>query len=740
MDTRKYCVYSMLLLLLLGTGTLFAQFEKMSVEWIYSDARDNVEAGPRFEWKANNQAIWLDSREDESVRTFKWFNPRRRALNSALNMNNALASLQAVRGKAHDKKSLGWPEMFDAEARSAIYLFDSDVFVLDMVKASFRRLTSTPQEEKAVRFSPDGKKVSYVRDNDLYVYHLDKETEQRLTSNGSETLLNGTLSWVYWEEVFARQDIGYWWSGDSKALTYLETDESAVTKMHYVDFKPVEPRLITQRYPKAGTTNPAVRIGILELENMQTTWIDLSAKTFEYIARVKWLPDNKRISIQTLTRDQQELNLYFVDRKSARATHILQETDEGWVNINDDLYFLEDDKHFLWQSERDGYAHLYRFRMDGTLVNQVTKGDWALRSSSATPFWLRQSVVSIDENAQQVYFTALQKSSIERHMYRVNMDGSNSVRLTKRDGTHRTYFSPDGRYYIDRYSNINTLPSMALYQKSGRLQRTIAEANMAGLAKFNLQYPDLFKIPSTEGFPMPAQLLKPADFDEKKRYPLIVYVYGGPSAPTVFHDWGGNNFYFDQMLLDAGYLVARVDHPSSTAISKILENRLLNLMSGPTEMKDVVAGVKWFKDLPYVDESRVGIWGWSGGGSFTLNALTNTKEFKAGISVAPVSDWKYYDTRWAEFAMKMPQDNQEGYKKTSFVESAKNLHGRLLLVHGTYDDNVHPQNSWAFIDELVKHNLRFEMMFYPMRKHGIADRPARIHLYNTMLEFWQRNL
>jgi len=250
----------------------------------------------------------------------------------------------------------------------------------------------------------------------------------------------------------------------------------------------------------------------------------------------------------------------------------------------------------------------------------------------------------------------------------------------------------------------------------------------------------LFKIPSTEGFPMPAQLLKPADFDEKKRYPLIVYVYGGPSAPTVFHDWGGNNFYFDQMLLDAGYLVARVDHPSSTAISKILENRLLNLMSGPTEMKDVVAGVQWFKDLPYVDESRVGIWGWSGGGSFTLNALTNTREFKAGISVAPVSDWKYYDTRWAEFAMKMPQDNPEGYRKTSFVESAKNLHGRLLLVHGTYDDNVHPQNSWAFIDELVKHNLRFEMMFYPMRKHGIADRPARIHLYNTMLEFWQRNL
>ncbi|MEL6821793.1 MAG: DPP IV N-terminal domain-containing protein, partial [Calditrichota bacterium] len=564
--------------------------------------------------------------------------------------------------------------------------------------------------------------------------------EQKLTNGGSETLLNGTLSWVYWEEIFARQDLGYWWSDDSKSLAYLQTDESAVTKMHYVDFKPVEPRLITQRYPKAGTTNPTVRVGIVELDSPDTKWINLNEKPWEYVARVKWLPDNKRLSVQTLTRGQEELHLYFVDRSNASASYVMTERDEGWVNINDDLYFLEDGEHFIWQSERDGYAHLYRFKMDGTLVNQITSGDWALRSSSATPFWLRQSVVSIDERAQQVYFTALKKSSIERHMYRVNMDGSNLVRLTQRDGTHRTYFSPDGRYYLNRYSNINTLPSLTLYEKSGRSRGTLAEPNMAALTKFNLQYPDLFKIPSSEGFPMPAQLLKPTNFDENRKYPLIIYVYGGPSAPTVFHDWGGRNFYFDQMLLDAGFLVARVDHPSSTAISKILENRLLNLMSGPTEMRDVIAGVRWFKDLPYVDENRVGIWGWSGGGSFTLNAMTTTKEFRAGISIAPVTDWRYYDTRWAEFAMKKPQNNPDGYEKTSFVKTAKDLHGRLMLVHGTYDDNVHPQNAWAFIDELIKHDIRFDMMFYPMRKHGIADNPARIHLYNTMLEFWKRNL
>jgi dipeptidyl-peptidase-4 len=418
--------------------------------------------------------------------------------------------------------------------------------------------------------------------------------------------------------------------------------------------------------------------------------------------------------------------------------HILRETDEAWVNINDDFYFLETGE-FIWQSERDGYAHLYRFREDGGLVNQVTRGPWALRSSGG-PFWLRQSVVNIDEDRDLIYFTALEKSSIERQLYRTRFDGTGLDRISVEDGVHRTGFSPNGEYYLDTYSNSSTLPGLSLHKRDGTQVHTIAEPRSELLQGLNLQTPELFTIPAADGFPMPAQILKPKDFDPNKPYPLIFHVYGGPSAPTVFNQWQGSSLFYDNLLLERGFLVVKFDHRSATAISKKLENRLRLMMSGPREIEDIVDGIRWLKSQSYVDPDRVGIWGWSGGGSFTLNAMTNTTEFKAGISGAPVTDWHYYDTKWGEFAMKRPQDNPDGYDKTSFVKSAKNLHGRLLLIHGTYDDNVHPQNSWHFIDELIKENIMFDMMFYPMRKHGFEDKPARIHRQTKMIEFWDINL
>jgi dipeptidyl-peptidase-4 len=349
-------------------------------------------------------------------------------------------------------------------------------------------------------------------------------------------------------------------------------------------------------------------------------------------------------------------------------------------------------------------------------------------------------VVNIDEDRGLIYFTALEKSSIERQLYRIRFDGTGLDRISMEDGVHRTGFSPNGEYYLDTYSNSSTLPGLTLHKRDGTRVHTIAEPRSELLQGLNLQTPELFTIPAADGFPMPAQILKPKDFDPNKPYPLIFHVYGGPSAPTVFNQWQGSSLFYDNLLLERGFLVVKFDHRSATAISKKLENRLRFMMSGPREIEDIVDGIRWLKSQSYVDPDRVGIWGWSGGGSFTLNAMTNTTEFKAGISGAPVTDWHYYDTKWGEFAMKRPQDNPDGYDKTSFVKSAKNLHGRLLLIHGTYDDNVHPQNSWHFIDELIKENIMFDMMFYPMRKHGFEDKPARIHRQTKMIEFWDNNL
>lgn len=737
MKKQRLLVFILFLGSVVFTNASFTQEKKqITVDWIYSDSSSALTALPRFIWLKNSTAIFFDLRQPKAERTFDLFQPKSGKRTPMVDKDKAIRSLKTALGKEDTTLNLSWPRAFDEKGKRAVYLIGGDIYLLNLGTSQFSRVTHTDEKEKAVNFSPDGQQLAFVRSNDLYVYNVAKSTETRLTADGSKTLLNGTLSWVYWEEIFGRRDIGYWWSEDSKSIAYLQSDESMVPVMHFVDYKPQVPRVLTQRYPKAGTANPVVKVGAVAVSGGETTWAKLPH--YEYLARVKWLPDNKRFAVQTMNRAQTDLDLYLVAAQTGQAKHVMNEHDDAWVNINDDLYFLKDGKHFIWQSERDGYAHLYRFTLDGTLVNQITKGEWALRSSGG-PFWLRRSVSRIDEKNGWIYFTSLKKSSIERHLYRIRMDGSKMQRLSREDGIHQITFSPDAGYYFDRFSNGSTPPSLALYRNSGKLQTVLAKPRTDLANAYDFQMPKFFTIPTSDGFPMPAEILKPKDFDPGKKYPIIYNIYAGPSAPTVFNSWNTGR-YFDQILLRNGYLVVRFDHRSATAISKKLENRLLKMMSGPVEMKDIVDGVRWLKSRPYVDADRFGIWGWSGGGSFTLNAMTNSKEFKAGISVAPVTDWQYYDSKWAEFAMKEPKDNPEGYEKTSFVKSAKYLHGRLLLVHGTHDDNVHPQNSWAFIEQLIQNNIQFDLMMYPMRKHGISDRPARRHLFTKMLEFWKTNL
>ncbi len=615
-------------------------------------------------------------------------------------------------------------------------MFHNDIWLLNLGKSEFQQVTQTAEEEKAVDFSPDGQKLSFVRKNDIYIYDIREKKETRLTKDGSQTILNGTLSWVYWEEIFGRKNTAYWWSDDSKSLAYLQTDDSGVSIVHFVDYKPYVPALIKQRYPKAGTANPKVRVAIADINKEQTTWVDLDQADYEYIPRVKWNPNSKWLSVQTLNRAQDELKLYFIDPNNGQAKLILRETDEAWVNLHDDLLFFKNSDHFIWQSERDGYAHLYKFNLDGSLANQITKGNWAVKSAGRNP---RKTIAAFDEENDWIYFSALEKSSVERHLYRIHSDGSGMARLSSQDGIHSVDFSPDSRYYFDSFSNVQTLPSLAVYKNDGKWLNTISKPRPELVEALDFQYPEIFYIPTSDGFMMPAEILKPKDFDPGKKYPVIMNIYGGPSAPTVSNVWNSGH-YFDQILVEKGYLVVRFDHRAAAGVSKKFENMILKQFIGPIELADILDGIQWLKAQSWMDEQRFGMWGWSGGGTFTLFSMTNSKEIKAGIAVAPMTDWHYYDTKWAEFAMKTPQENPDGYEMTSLIPDAKNLYGRLLLVSGTYDDNVHPQNSWNFIEELIKANKPFDMMFYPMRKHGIADRPARIHLFNKMLEFWEEHL
>jgi dipeptidyl-peptidase-4 len=725
-------------LLLALAGPLPAQEKReITVEWIFSDAGEEPTRLPPFAWTSAGDVLLLDTRKPKDTRTFERVTTAG-ARTAAVDRTAALASLKTLLGETGVPDSLAWPPSLDRAGLRAAYTFADDLFLLDLAASRFERLTRTAEKEKAPRLSPDGRRLAFVRGNDLFVLDLATSAERRLTGDGSDTVLNGALSWVYWEEIFDHEDAGFWWAPDGSAIAFLRTDESAVSVASFPDFKPAVPRVLTQRYPKAGGVNPSVRLGIVEVASGATTWMDTDAAPFEYVFAVEWAPDNRRVAVQAANRPQTRLDLYFVDRASGKPTRILAETDAAWVNTHD-LEFVEKGGGFLWSSERDGYTHLYRYRADGTLVNAVTKGPWSVRGPGGFTAAPLGAIAAVDEARGLVYFTALEKSPVERHLYRARLDGSGMERLSREDGVHRPRFSLDARFYVDAHSAHATLPSLSLRDAEGARRAELAPPRTDLLVGLDLQYPGLLTVPAADGTPLRASILEPKGLDPARRHPVILHVYGGPGAPRVLDRWDGN-LWFNQLLLKEGYVVASIDNRSATAASRAHETSVARRLWSDGELGDLLAGVQWLKAQPWVDPERVGVWGWSGGGMFTLVALTRSKEFKAGIAVAPGTDWRYYDTRFTEAYMKPPADNPEGYKHTSLVARAKDLQGRLLLVFGTYDDNVHPQNSWAFADELVRAGIAFELMAYPMRQHGIEDRPASIHLYRKMLEFWKERL
>jgi dipeptidyl-peptidase-4 len=724
--------------LLVAVVAAAQEMRAITMDWVFSDAAAELTALPTTCWTSANDVLLLDPRRPEAERTLERLDPRTGKRTDAVERAKAFASLAALAGKDALPKALPWPESLDRAGKHAAYVFAGDVFLLDLAASRFERLTRTPSEESIVRLSPDGARVAYVRDHDVWMTDLAGRAETRLTADGAATVLNGSLSWVYWEEVSVdHEEDGYWWSDDSQAIAFLRTDESAVSTIPWVDFKQPVPAVIQQRYPKAGGVNPSVRLGIVDVRSGTTAWLDRDKAPYEYILRVGWLPDSSRVAVQVTNRAQTRLDLLFVERASGEAKRVLSDPDEAWVTIHD-LQFLADGR-FVWSSERDGYTHLYLYNANGTLANRLTSGEWSVRGTGSF-YGAPLGAATVDEAGGFVYFTALEKASVERHVYRVRLDGSGFERLSREDGTHRPTFSPDRRFFVDAHSSHDTLPSLSLRAADGAVKSMVAPPRNDLLASLDIRFPEMATIPAADGFALPASVYKPKAFDPAHRYPVIVNPYGGPSAPTVRDAFSGGTGLFDQVLLGAGYVVVNVDNRSATGISKTLENAVVRNVWSDGELADLTAAVRWLKAQSWVDPERVGIWGWSGGGTFTLLAMTRSSEFKAGIAVAPLVDGRFYDTKFEETYMKTPADNPQGYEHIALQQYAKDLHGRLLLVFGTYDDNVHPQNGWSFADELIKADILFDMMVYPMRQHGIADKPARLHLFNTMLEFWKRNL
>ncbi len=634
----------------------------------------------------------------------------------------AMRVTQATGGGRNGRRRYAWAPNGEA----MLYIAAGNLYWFDVKTGSGKALTSSKRPAEDPKISPNGRWVSFVRDYDLWVVEVATGKERRITRGGSEEVRNGALDWVYPEELSITT--AYWWSPDSQRIAYLQFTESGVTQYPLVDFTSVTGETEFMRYPKAGGRNPAVSGFAVSLKGGRPQPL-ATTKDDAYIPRLDWLPDGKRVAIQKLNRAQNQLDLFFVEAASGKSELVLMEKDPHWINVGDELYFFADGKRFLWGSERDGYRHLYLYDMDGKLVRQVTRGDWEVTNLDG-----------VDEQAGAVYFTATEKSPLERHLYRIELGDATATRITREHGTHSVTLSPDEQHFVDAYSNATTPPRQDVYRADGARAQVLNENRGAELQEYGLQAPEFLRVRGADGTELHGMMIKPPKFDKERKYPVLVYLYGGPHGQVVRNQWGGNRFLWHQVMAQKGYIVFSLDNRGMAGRGHAFETPIHKRM-GEIELADQLAGVEYLKSLPYVDGSRIGIWGWSYGGYMTLNAMFRAADtFKAGFAGAPVTAWENYDTIYTERYMRMPQENPEGYKESSPRTHAAKLKGKLLIAHGTADDNVHYTNTLQLQKELIKAGKYVEVVAYPERGHGISDAKAQEHLFRRVTQFFLDNL
>jgi dipeptidyl-peptidase-4 len=646
-------------------------------------------------------------------------------------METALASVRGVSRDEAGRLSRSSDLTFNSARTAVLLTIVDDLYYYDIPTRRAARLTTADGPEEEATFSPDGRFVAFVRANDLHVVDVASSRERAITSDGSAEILNGKLDWLYQEEIYGRGRFrGYWWSPDSTSVAFLQLNERPVPEYTVVNHIPYRPALEVTDYPKAGDPNPTVRLGIGRVTGGDLRWVDTGAyaKTEFLIVNVDWSPDSTQVVHQVQDREQTWLDLNLADASSGRARRVLRETTKAWVNENGNPIWLKDGS-FLWASERSGFKHLYHYGVDGTLRRQVTTGRWEVRA-----------IYGVDEANGFVYFTAPERHPISTDVYRARLDGSGGLtRLSQADGTHRAIFSPGFTRYVDVWSNVMTPSQARLHRGDGTEVRVIEANPVPSLREYRLSTPEFVEVKARDGFTLDAMIIKPPDFDAARRYPVYQFTYAGPTAAEARNRWGASQFMFHQLLAQQGVIVWILDNRSASGKGAEAQWPVY-LRFGEMELQDLEDGVAWLKTQPYVDASRILLSGWSYGGFMTAYALTHSTSWSAGIAGAPVTDWRDYDSIYTERYMKTPQNNPDGYRRTAPRFAADRLHGRLLLVHGTTDDNVHMQNTIQFAYELQRAGKPFEMMLYPLQRHSFTDARLNAHLRQLMFDFVLRTI
>nr|WP_315174239.1 S9 family peptidase [uncultured Flavobacterium sp.] len=607
--------------------------------------------------------------------------------------------------------------------------FTADYYLYTIESKQLTKLFDFQVQEPT--FSPDGKKIAYAKENNLFVYDLATKQSTPVTTDGKKnSVINGITDWVY-EEEFAFVK-AFDWSADSKKLAYIRFDESEVPEFSMSIFqKELYPTVETFKYPKAGEKNSAVSLHIYDVNAATVKTVNLGNYNDFYIARMKWTNDANVLSAQVLNRHQDNLDLLFIDGNSGAAKVVLNEKDKAYVDVTDNLTFLKNNS-FIWTSEKDGFNHIYWYDKNGKLKNQVTKGKWEVTS-----------YYGFDEKTNTIFYQSVENGSVNRAIYSINLNGKNKLLLSKNTGTNAATFSPNFEFYINTFSTANQPTTYTLNAVKTGKQLQVIEDNQVLASKlkdFNLPSKEFFVLKTEKGNELNAWIIKPKDFDASKKYPVFMYQYSGPGSQQVNNEWNSADDYWFMMLAQQGYIVACVDGRGTgfkgADFKKVTQKEL-----GKYEVEDQIDAAKVIGNYPYVDKSRIGIWGWSYGGFMASNCILKGADvFKMAIAVAPVTNWRFYDSVYTERYMQTPQENASGYDENSPINHVDKLKGKFLLIHGSGDDNVHVQNSMQMMEALIQANKQFDSQIYPDKNHGIYGGKTRVQLYTKMTNFIKENL
>jgi dipeptidyl-peptidase-4 len=606
--------------------------------------------------------------------------------------------------------------------------FTADYFLYTVAT---KQLTKILEQVQEPTFSPDGTKIAFAKENNLFLYDVASKKTIQITADGKKNaIINGITDWVYEEEfAFVR---AFDWSSDSKKIGFIRFDESQVPEFTMNIYgKQLYPSTETFKYPKAGEKNADVSLHIYDLSSNTKKDVNLSNYSDFYIARIKWTNDANVLSAQVLNRHQDNLDLLFVDGTTATSKVVLNEKDKAYVDVTDNLTFLKDNS-FIWTSEKDGFNHIYVYDKTGKLKNQVTKGNWEV-----TAYY------GFDEKNKTIYYQSVENGSTIRDVYKISLDGKNKAKLSQQVGTNAATFSPNFEYFINTYSSATNPPLYTLNaSKDGKTIQTIVDNNALAekLKAYNLPTKEFFETTTEKGIKLNAWMFKPKDFDSSKKYPVFMYQYSGPGSQQVANDWMDTNDYWFMMLTQQGYIVACVDG-RGTGFKGADFKKCTQKELGKFEVEDQIDAAKVIGNYSYVDKTRIGIFGWSYGGFMSSNCLFKGADvFKMAIAVAPVTNWRFYDSIYTERYMQTPQENPSGYDDNSPINHVSKLKGNFLLIHGSADDNVHVQNSMQMIEALIQANKQFDWAIYPDKNHGIYGGYTRIQLYTKMTNFIKEKL